>query len=100
MEIKDRYEIFPVLDKTFKPKIFLLKPLGGGGCLQSQNVSWAMLSCTNSENRESKHVFTQKPFYFQPFFTPKVVLMGKQCNALFKNYLANTRSSKSAQNII
>lgn len=41
--------------------------------------------------------FTQKPFYFQPFFTPKVVLMGKQCNALFKNYLANTRSSKSAQ---
>lgn len=106
LEVSDQPEIFPVLEKIFKPKIFLLTPLGGVGCLQSQNfqgrdTSGVMQSRTNSWNRERKTDFTQKNhFIFQLPSPQKVVSMGKWCYVLFINYLTNLRSSKSAQNII
>lgn len=106
LEVSDQSEIFPVLEKIFKPKIFLLTPLGGVGCLQSQNfqgkdTSGVMQSRTNSWNRERKPDFTQKnPLMSQLPSPQKAVLMGKWCYDLFINYLTNLRSSMSAQNII
>lgn len=75
LEVSEQSEIFPVLDKIFKPKIFLLTPLGGVGCLQSQKLqgketSGVIQSRTTSWNRGKNGILPKKTFLSSNFLHP------------------------------